>query len=353
MFKKLQSSWLFQSKVNMAIATLFGCGSTLVYWNVQKKNKMNHPLVYEALCLMENNRQITELVGFPLTVDATYSSKISVSEDLASFQGTMRGPRGRMDVEISGQSMPLSEIEKKKDKALYKEFYIPAVEYDEKLMKLGVKPELRETPVDPSSRFWKVDLIQVKVDQNNSILVSPYKPTESKELEGEFSRKTLRDLEEEKENRKELYRNLELITENERLELRKVRMNEMYRKTGQPRFYLGFFMIFFAMSCYITFIQGKRHSLMKSQIFEEAMNLLRMSSEAQQLLGQDFRVLMTTRGATIRNQANFEFDATGRNGYGTVKINGTFDPREKVWTVEKAVFEQISNGVALQKVDLK
>lgn len=349
MMKRVRKSWLFQSKTNMAITTLFFSATALVYRNIQKKRKLDHPVVYEALCVLENNRGITEMIGFPLTTDTKYNSLIKASEDQVNYRMVLRGPRGKIEMEISGQGLPLSEISG--SKTLLKEFYIPSLEYGEKVYKSQVQPELKEIPIDPNTKFWKLNSVQIFIDKNNPITVVPSKDSELPDAFG--NRENVGDLVREREARKSIYRDLECITENEREELRKVRMLEMYNKTSEARFYLGFFVIFSAMSGYITFVQGKRLALTKSQIFDDAVRMVTMSPQIQQAIGSDVRVGTSTRGARIKNEAKFEFDAFGKSGYGIVKIFGEYDPKKNLWSMNEAFFDLVKNGEVAQRINLK
>ena len=102
----LNKFWLFRSKTNFSIFTLFFSGSAYFFIRYQNDQKLEHPVVYEAIRLLENHDQIVELIGYPIYVHSNARAKITTNDHV--FNGTfmVRGPKGYLNLELAGQSKP-------------------------------------------------------------------------------------------------------------------------------------------------------------------------------------------------------------------------------------------------------
>jgi hypothetical protein len=62
-YNYLRYSWVFRSRANFSIFLLGTSSTGYLIVRYQKDRKLEHPIVMEALKLMEKNDQIIELVG--------------------------------------------------------------------------------------------------------------------------------------------------------------------------------------------------------------------------------------------------------------------------------------------------
>ena len=93
---------------------VLGLGSTgfLIYM-VARQNidrKFKQPIIEESLNLLENNPEVFEVTGAPLLVEPKINNSASIGDDVMNFSFTVRGPRGKMNVELGADSRPLRDI---------------------------------------------------------------------------------------------------------------------------------------------------------------------------------------------------------------------------------------------------
>jgi hypothetical protein len=201
----------FMKTFQMKVFLLGGSGVTgYLYYQQRNELKMDHPLVGEALRLLESKKDVRELIGAPLYVVQGISNRASIGDEVASFSYKVKGPRGTLNIELSGVAQPLSNIgltreakdylRKNKietettgraslDEVNYLDYNIPEKAYFEKLRSLHVSTQFdnetaRETRAGdnlPSDlKFWKIDYLYCNVDENMRIMVHPDKETRAK-----------------------------------------------------------------------------------------------------------------------------------------------------------------------------
>jgi hypothetical protein len=215
MMKKLQPLFnlvpKFMKTFQMKVFLLGGSGVTgYLYYQQRNELKMDHPLVGEAIRLLESKKDVRELIGAPLYVVQGISNRASIGDQVASFSYKVKGPRGTLNIELSGVAQPLSNIgltreakdylRKNKletettdraslDEVNYLDYNIPEKAYFEKLRSLHVSTQFddetaRETRASdnlPSGlKFWKIDYLYCNVDENMRIMVHPDKETRAK-----------------------------------------------------------------------------------------------------------------------------------------------------------------------------
>lgn len=76
---------------------------------------MEHPVVYEALEIMRNEKQIKELIGYPIDIKYRMSQSSTLTKDNddnenAYFSFFVKGPRGEVNVVMSGSAMKVEQI---------------------------------------------------------------------------------------------------------------------------------------------------------------------------------------------------------------------------------------------------
>ena len=367
----------FQMKVFLMSAT--GVTGYMWYKN-RNETKMEHPLVGEALKLLESKKDVRELIGTPLYVVHSLQNRASTGSELASFSYKVKGPRGTLNIELSGVSQPLDQIgltrEAKEfvqknnpgiepkttlDELNYVDFDIPGMEYYAKLSNVQLSKqfddpkakEARAAQELPSDlKFWKIDYLYCNVDENMRIMVHPDKATRSRlNSTSNFitKRENLDDLAQEKKAKLkalDLYR--EDLSQEELDEISKFKTQEMYRKVGFKRWYMLMVAGFCGITAYTMYVTNKRKALINSFAVSKVKNVILGHSEIKAMLGNKVVFFDTTIGALINGQADYEMMFYGYKHSGRVSVSSFYDEAKSDFILKDVtakIFDADGNAV--------
>ena len=353
----------FMRNANYAILGAGALG-TVVYTVAKQRVdiKLSHPLVKESILLLQNNDDIVQLIGVPIVIEPTIGSRASVSEDVSNFSFKVRGPRGKLSVEIAGVSAPLKdlgvgatgreqikrEIENKTGKFSemppntevynFNEFYIPDSSIVQDYFQLSQKLSEEESghSLQPSDRFWKYEYLYAEVDKESRILVSPNERL-AKEQQPVLFRGSVADLKQEYKDRLKTYRVMDSnMTGEEKEEFRKIRYQEYYRRIGYTRTYFMVAMCLAGMQAYILFRKNKRLPIVQNSLHQNIQNFLVKTPEFKNAVGgSKVYFIDQSLGSLIGNFARYSFQFMGSRSAGVVHFEGTFDEETGMWKVEQ------------------
>lgn len=346
---------------------------TLVYTFFQQRTdaKLSHPLVKESILLLQNNDEIVQLIGVPIVVEPTIGTRASVAAEVANFSYKVRGPRGKVAVELAGQNLPLNELgpnAKAKaagkvsdlptlDEHNYNDYYLPDKDFVKDYFSLAsaITPEDEKQELKPQDRFWKYEYLFAEVDRDVRILVAPdEKLAQTQDAVGK--RKTLADLKREFQTRLKSYRVMDKnMTAEEKEEFRKIRLNEHYRRVGYVRNYMLLGVAFVAMNMYVLFRKNKRLPVMGGSLQSNIEKFLLRSPEFRSAVPDFMKThfIETSIGARIGNQANYKFYFMAPENAGVVHIDCKFLPETGVWKVSSLDVEITNPEKGKEKQILK
>lgn len=334
---------------------------TLVYTFFKQRtdSKLSHPLVKESILLLQNNDEIVQLIGVPIVIEPTIGTRAAVSSEIANFSFKVRGPRGKVAVELAGQNLPLSEIgpNAKAKAALPKEtaqlqtldehnfndYYVPDKDALKDYYSLSnpITEEDQAYELKPSDRFWKYEYLFAEVDRDARVLIAPDEKL-AQSQPAVAQRRTLADLKREFQKRMHSYRVMDKnLTTEEKEEFRKIKLNEHYRRVGYVRNYLMLGVAFVAMNMYVLFRKNKRLPIIGGSLQANIEKLLLRSPEFRSAIPEFQRAhfIESSIGARIGNNANYKFYFMAPDNAGTVHVNCDFNPETGIWKVKQLEFE--------------
>lgn len=349
---------------NSSFAALGAMTFGTVVYTVAKQRadrKLAHPLVKETVLLLQNNDDVVQLIGVPILVDPAITARASVADDVSNFSFKVRGPRGKLVVELAGLSAQLRELGpnergrealKKEPEAQgggatgltahaeafnYNDFYVPDRSIIEDYFDLsgGVTEQDSLKQLAESDKFWKYEYVYAEVDKDTRILIAPNERL-AKEQEPVLSRATLADLKREYKARMKTYRVMDgSMTKEEKEEFRKIRHQEHFRKIGYVRTYLMVSICVLSMQAYVLFRKKKRLPITQSSLHVHLTNALLKSPEFKVAVGGSRLYFNETSvGAIIDNRAEYSFQFAGSEKAGLVHFCGKFEEKTGQWTVE-------------------
>lgn len=369
--------------MQMKIGFLGITGVTVYNFYKQRlDSRFQHPMVKEAIKMIESNKDVQELIGVPVSVVSSIRNQGMINEEATSFSFKVRGPRGDLNIELAGISANLEQIgvtPEAKDYLLKKEkiegkvtqnivrhnleelnyvdFFIPDMEQYTKLdyQQTGADFEQNSKQAEnidykltPKSKFWKIDYLYANVDENMRIMMMPNKDQRSKLNNSSsfiLTRQTLQDLAEEKKQRykclgilKESYTDVELA------ELTKFRTQEVYKNIGYKRWYAIAGFSFVTMWAYSTLLINKRKPIVNSVLVHKVKDIVNGNGQIKKLMNGKILWIDTTRGALIDQRAEFEIKFYGHNNYGTVKVDSSFDEGLNDFKIQNLKVELVSRS---------
>lgn len=341
-----------------------GAFGTLLYtlYSQRLDKKLSHPLVKESILLLQNNDEVVQLIGVPIMLEQTIGSRASVSQDAGHFSYKVRGPRGKLAVEMAGQSLPLSQLgpnpkgkillkstnptgqlPENLDEYNYNEFYVPDDTVVNDYLSLSIRPtqEDNDVKLTPNDRFWKYEYLFTEVDKDVRILISPDEKLAQQQAPI-LARNSVADLKNEFHDRLKAYRVMSAnMSEEEREEFRKIRLNDHYRRIGYVRNYMMLAMGFIAMNSYVLFRKNKRLPVMGSSLQSNIEKALLRSSEFRSMIPsyQKVHFLQTSIGARVGDHADYSFYFMAPECAGKVFVKCDFNPEVGLWKVSNLEFE--------------
>ncbi len=341
---------------------MLGAGGigTLVYTFFQQRTdaKLSHPLIKESILLLQNNDEIVQLIGVPIVIEPTIGTRAAISGEVANFSYKVRGPRGKVAVELAGQGLPLrelgpnakakaglkeTEVPPTLDEHNFNDYYVPDKETLKDYFALAsqVTPEDEATQLSQNSKFWKYEYLFAEVDKDVRILIAPDEKV-AQTQPAVAQRKTMADLKREFQKRLTSYRVMDKnMTPEEKEEFRKIRLNEHYRRVGYVRNYLMLGVAFVAMNMYVLFRRNKRLSIMGSSLQSNIERLLLRSPEFRAAVPDYMKThfIESSLGARIGNHADYKFYFMAPENAGIVHVDGDFLPDTGVWKIRNLEFE--------------
>lgn len=369
MFKKLNPMFSYVPKFMKTLQMkvfVQGVGgySGWLYYNGRNRAKFTHPLVVESFKYLESKKDIKEQIGSPIRIIHSIKNRGYISDENASFSFKVQGPRGTLNIELSGTSQTLGNIgmtreakdhckfalkqnekdqnDKKQtqDECNFVDYCIPDGNIRPDLDKLMIADQFEdkelqqkrsEIALDKDQKFWKVEYLYCNVDENMRIMVHPDPEKRNKINKKEsyiFKRDNLEDLVKEK---KLILESLNLykqdLSEEERNELTRFNTQEMYRKVGAKRFYLIVVFGFLSISGYTMFLTNKRKPQKGSVLVDKVKNIITGHSEISAHQNHRINWFNTTIGARIDKQSDFEMMFYGHNYSGKATISGHYDDK--------------------------
>lgn len=359
--------------------TYFALGTaavgTLVYtlYSQRLDKKLSHPLVKESILLLQNNDEVVQLIGVPIMLEQTIGSRASLSDDAGHFSYKVRGPRGKLAVEMAGQSLPHSQLgpnQKGKiqmkatnptahvpdnlDEHNYNEFYVPDSQLINDYFSLSIKKNSDDEAksVQPNDRFWKYEYLFTEVDRDVRILIAPDEKLAAQQ-QSIVQRNNMADLKNEFSERLKTYRTMNSnMSSEEKEEFRKIRLTDHYRKIGYVRNYMMLAMGFIAMNVYVIFRKNKRLPIMGSSLQTNIERALMKSNEFRAAIPgyQKVHFVQTSIGARVGDNADYSFYFMAPEAAGKVFVNCDFNPESGLWKVNNLEFE-VNKGETNVKSD--
>ena len=332
-------------------------GLIYMVYSHRLENRLKHPIVEEAIHLLENNEEVLQLAGAPLVVDTYFRNSAEITPEIANFKFKVKGPRSKFTVELSACSKKLEALgPNSKGKALLRErnakmrnqeptpiptnlkefnynyFYVPGLNVIPNEEELFKKNKSGELPRD--GEFWKIELLFAELSSDNRILVAPIAENDKEEAPI-LRRSTYEDLNKEYKERRDNRRDFRKgSTPEEQEELRKWKTMRMYSEITYTRFYMLFGSFLLGMSFYIQFRKNKRISISNSIIHEKAKLKIQRSRPLKELLGDKILCSEQTLGARIGNEAEFSFQFIGDGHYGVANVVGVYDEEQTSWDLK-------------------
>lgn len=325
------------------------------YYRQQIDRQLKHPLVRESIFLLQNNDDVVQLIGLPISVSGSNSgASINVSEDVANFSYYVDGPRGKLRIEMAGISNTLSqlkptaagdakdkiELSKMNESMTYNDYYVPDPKVVKEYLDLSKPPTPEEEAarLKADHRFWKFEYLYAEVDKDVRILIAP--DEQLKENQPPVNkRENVADLKKEYLERLSKYRVLmgSKMTKEELAEMSKLRYDEFYRTTGYARIYMFVGSMFFLMNAYILFLKNKRKPLVGGALMRNVQNLALRNPDFRARVGDSTNVqfLEMTVGAQIDKRAEFGIPFCSPTKAGIVYFDGKLDKASGLWKINQ------------------
>ena len=331
-------------------------GVTYMTYKYQLDQSLRHPLVEEAIHLLENNEEVLEIVGAPVMIDSSVRNRADIGSDISNFSFKVTGPRGNVKVEMASCSRKLQSLGPNlagknllKEKARktgqdvtipnnvnefnFNEYNIPGLEVvqeEDQLYKHSLSG-----PLDPKSTFWHIEYLFAEVDDGLRIMVAPV-PQAEKEEEPILGRQSYEDLIAEYEARRNSRRDFRKAqTQEEQDEMRKFRIRKMYKNMAYTRFYLLMSLFIGGMSAYIMFRKNKRTHIVNNMLHEKAKWLIETNPKIIERCGENLLFPSQTLGARIGNDAEFQFVFMGEGHYGKVNVDSVYVEKDLKWKINQ------------------
>ena len=142
-------------------------GTCLAYKKKQEK-RLSSPIIQSAFDIIKNDKEIIRGIGHAFELKKTFFSslmaKYKFKDEFGEAKFKILTPNGPFTVIVNGTSQTYAKImnSAKFDEARNK-FYIPEQSLFKKMEKMTAE-ELKNAEIDPKTRFWTIDYVQV----NNS-----------------------------------------------------------------------------------------------------------------------------------------------------------------------------------------
>ncbi|CAD8193392.1 unnamed protein product [Paramecium octaurelia] len=332
MFNKLKNSFPFRSGPNFLLCFLGFSGVGYFGTSYLHKQKYDHPIVQEALRILQHNDQIIQLAGYPLSLQINMGSNATQNNDVCQFSFQVVGPKGAAKVELMGQSRELQEIQNKT------QYYIPSSKQMTDVMKYNKDVDaLQNWKLTPDVRLWKIDHLvadiglqgdfRIVLVDSNQVLKKDVAQAMTPPLVTD--RRTLYDLKLEIDARKPKVP----TTEQEIEEARRYRQQELYRKVGGVRNITIISTIIGAMAIYNYVKANRRISVLNTQIHRQSLIIIQTNPQIKKLFGQNIQFNQQLRGGQIRDQAEFETDMYGQKA-GVCYVKGQKNKKTNDWEIE-------------------
>lgn len=359
----LKQFWIFKSLTNFSIFGLVTSGTGYFYFRYQNDKKFDHPIFKESLRLLEQEKQIQELIGVPIYIDTGLTSRATITDKIINSSFPIKGPRGKLNIELAGESKTQGAIENSLNRAQNAElteearnarikevqdFYIPDPQVLTEIDKVRSQnaDQLNTSEIPKDGHFWKLNYLYGDINNEYRIVLVPRQKENDQQKGNEVAsqfkpnpwKKTLKQVLDEENAR---YRSLEDDkdkSEEEIEQLRKFRMQETYRKVGYVRLYMGAILAGSAMVGYILIQKYKRKNVLGNVLHSQAISYIKRNDLVRSELGKNPRFLQQIRGAAIDDEANFEIDAIGESKTGTFKVSGKFDKKKSEWELHNIDF---------------
>jgi hypothetical protein len=328
-------------------------------WNYYRQyidKQLKHPLVRESIFLLQNNDDVVQLIGVPISLSSSNSgATIKVSEDVANFSFYVNGPRGKLRIEMAGISNNLSQLKstgpsqtkkeilelgKLNETMTYSEYYVPDPKLAEEYLDLSKPPTPEEEALklSPENRFWKFEYLYAEVDKDVRILIAP--DEQLKESQPNVAkRETFADLKKEYNERLSRYRILmgSKMTKEELSEMSKLKYDEFYRTTGYARIYMFVGTMFFLMNAYILFLKNKRKPLVGGSLVRNLQSFALRNPDFRAKVGDSNNVhfLDMTVGSQIDKMAEFGVPFSSPSKAGVLYFYGKHNKATGLWMISK------------------
>jgi len=122
-------------------------------------------------------------------------------------------------------------------------------------------------------------------------------------------------------------------TEEEMEELRKFRMQEMYRKIGYVRLYMCAILGATMMSGYIILQKYRRTSISGGVLYSQVLRFLQRNDLVTKALGKNMRFVDQIRGAVVDEEAEFKIDAFGDKNSAIFNIKAKYNRKLQEWNL--------------------
>ena len=250
-FYHLHNFFPFRSKTNFLVTFCSITGTSYFYVRYTTDRKFEHPSVKESLRLLNCNKQIIEMLGYPVDIiTGVTKSRAEITDKLNFYEFTAKGPRGGVKISMISDSKPQSQL---KTEELCKKYYIPdddLREFLENTKNSGGLESLQSTEIPEDKRFWRISSLVVDISAEYKLpivedLQSSEENTEKKavaKLENSEKqanvRKFLIEIANEEKERLGKQDILQPKSEAEIEEMRKFKLSQTYRKIGYVRTYM-------------------------------------------------------------------------------------------------------------------
>lgn len=326
-------------------------------WNYHRQhvnNQLKHPLVRESIFLLQNNDDVVQLIGLPISLSGSNSgASINVSEDVANFSFYVNGPRGKLRIEMAGISNTLSQLKpnaagsdvkerlelgKINEAMTFNDYYVPDPQVVKEYLDLSKPPTDtdEQAKLKLENRFWKFEYLYAEVDKDVRILIAPDEQLKQQQPPV-FKRETFADIKKEYIERLSKYRVLmgSKMTKEELAEMSKLRYDEFYRTTGYARVYMFVGTMFFLMNAYVLFLKNKRKPLVGGALMRNLQNFALRHPEFRTKVGDSTNVhfVEMTAGAQIDKRAEFSIPFSGPSKAGFLHFDGKLDKQSGLWKI--------------------
>lgn len=354
-FYHLHHFFPFRSKTNFLITFCSITGTSYFYVRYTTDRKFEHPSVKESLRLLNCNKQIIEMLGYPVDIiTGITKSRAEITEKMNFYEFTVKGPRGGVKIAMATDGKRQSEL---KTGELCKQYYIPdndLREFLENTKNSGGLDRLQTTEIPEDKKFWRISSLVVNISaeyklpivedvQNRENLEKAVtsenaeKVQQPEKIEKTLgnARKFLIEIANEEKERLGKQDIFYPKSEEEIEEMRKFKLSQTYRKIGYVRTYMLGVGMLGAMLIYIYIRKNKRLRIEGSDIQFLTQQYVKSNYLIQNKYGANLRFIPTTRGAIIDKYAEFEQDfLTNKGTLATVFSKGVKDERTQQWKFE-------------------